>query len=502
MKILRLSFLGLILALVFIGCGESSIDDSVGKGGPNISPFEINNEDIKGSINSEILESETLALLTETEEENDLLEENEPKNDLGNNNEIEEEISKKVDDVILEESQKIINPKIELDVSKGKWKEVIKQPLETLSLEFYKDSKNKIKEYNKEIKILRDEIKKIKNNDNLSKDEIKTEIKDINLLIKAKRDLIKDVRSKIGYSRIQSGVFTNFANQPLYLNVNNVTKTGWYRLRLYGKNVNGKLPDFYKMFNISVINETTGKNQGGIFLKASEDVYNTASMLVYIEEGDSVLNLLWTNDAYKKNEYDTNLQIKKVSLKYSKAVNKRGNLSRNSFQYDSVDGRFFWDEESVRTYWANQTINFNFPDLKSGKYKVIITAKNYGLLGLSSEYKNFEVDVDADGVFGRAKIKADADKYKNGSVVLDLTGGDTYLSLTWVNDSYKEGEYDANIQIKKIRLKRVGDSERSAITSYLFGSYIRLNRMKIFGTLIFLLIIISGLVVYNKRENH
>jgi hypothetical protein len=294
---------------------------------------------------------------------------------------------------------------------------------------------------------------------------------------------------------------TYWANEPLYLRVEKVQQAGWYMLEIDAKN-NGELPNFYKQFNISVFNETTDEGVGGIQINASDEAYKIGSMRVYLAEGDTDLLLKWTNDAYREGKYDANIQISNVSLALEEAEAPRyqkGKLVRMADEYSSVDGRFFWDNNSVRTYWADQTIGFSFPDLEPGKYRVTIHAKNYGSLPLPDNYDHFRVAVEGDGTSGEARISATEKGWRHGSTVLDLTGGDTEIFLTWLNDSYREDEYDANIQIHKIQLQRVGDSERSALAAYLLGSTAG-NTIMIIGALAFLLTTIICITLLNKRR--
>lgn len=296
------------------------------------------------------------------------------------------------------------------------------------------------------------------------------------------------------------GIYTAWSNQVLRITISNIKEAGWYTIAVSAKNIYGPLPDFYKYFTISAYNENSSKSIGGISIKASDNTLNKGSMRVYLEpnsSGQAIVVLKWINDAYKQGEYDANILIGKVAVWKSKNQKPKKNLSRNAFQYSQVDGRFFWDEKSVYTYWENQTISFFFPNLESGKYEIEITAKNNGIV--PPKYKEFEVLVDADGVSGTAKINADADKYNKGGVVLDLTGGDTSVSLTWLNDMYKEGVYDANIQIKKLKLKKIGDSKRSKFAAYLLGTKSG-NRVMLGGIFGVLLISIAGISVWNRKK--
>jgi hypothetical protein len=90
------------------------------------------------------------------------------------------------------------------------------------------------------------------------------------------------------------GIHTYWANEDLFLDVKNNCKAGWYRLRMEARNYDGKLPDFYSHFAVMVKNQRTDKWVGGLLIKASDNNYQTGSMLVYLPEGNTRLNLLWT----------------------------------------------------------------------------------------------------------------------------------------------------------------------------------------------------------------
>ena len=372
-----------------------------------------------------------------------------------------------------------------LDISAGRWFQTPQGKAGNVNPADYNRKADTIKDLRAKIRDLR---KSMKDGD---KSEVRAEIRDL-------MKQIQNIRNQIGYGTEQKGIHTYWANENLYLRIHNVPKAGLYRVRVVAKNY-GALPEFYDYFNITVNNDTLGKNVGGIFIKASESSYNRGSSLVYLQKGDTDLNLLWTNDAYKEKEYDANIQISNVSLEQFSGERKMSKLVRRSHQFSEVQGRFFWDRNSVTTYWSDQTIGFNFPDLQPGKYRVIVTAKNYGTLPLPPNYREFEVSVDADGTSGLAKIPASANNWERGFAVLDLTGGNTDIYLTWMNDKYRENEYDANIQIKTIRLQRIGNSERSALAAYLLGATGR-NKSIVAGGFAFLMMAIAVLVLWNRRR--
>ena len=335
---------------------------------------------------------------------------------------------------------------IALDTSKGRWFVTGEAELNG------RPSKEERAELKKQIKALQKEIKGLSKGDKAAKAALQAQV--------------RTLREKYGHGHKQKGIHTYWANEKLYLRVKNNCQPGWYRLRVVAKNISGPLPDFYKMFNISAHNETNNVPLGGLFVKASDKNYKRGRMLVYLAEGDTDLRLLWTNDAYEKGVYDANIQIRGITLKYKAKVKLRTKMTRKAHQYCHTNGTWFWDNNTARTYWKNQTIGFCFNGLAAGKYEVEVAAKNYGKV--PAGYKAFEVMVAGDGVADQTSIDANEKAFKKGKAVLDLRGGNVMVALTWLNDRYvpEKGE-DANIQIKKIRLKRIGDSQRSAFVGYI-----------------------------------
>ncbi len=267
----------------------------------------------------------------------------------------------------------------------------------------------------------------------------------------------------------KKGFYTFWARQTLLLKVRGNCEAGWYKLMVKATNTRGPLPDFYSNFNLNVQDNISGRTKGGMLIKAKDNGYHMGQMYVYLEAGDTDLNLMWTNDAYKKGVYDANILIADVMLHKNPTQRVRKNDERSAVNYCYEKGRWFYnaDEGTARTYWRNQTIGFCFYDLPAGTYEVEIEARNYGKTGLPPGYKNFQVNVAADGVAGEAIVPAHEKAFKKGKVVLDLRGGDATVNLTWLNDRYKKGEYDANIEIRSVRLKRIGDSSRTGLSAFL-----------------------------------
>lgn len=333
-----------------------------------------------------------------------------------------------------------------------------------------------------------------------------TENKDIYLATQDKRkekaQELKRLRAELGYGKKQRGLTTYWANQDIILNMNDINKSGWYELSIDAMNNPGSIPESYGAFNISVRNDLTGENIGGMQIPASDEKYQRGKMYVYLEEGDNRLSIRWTNDYYKKGQYDANINISRISLGYSKSMTKQYEKGiRTANHYSEVDGRFFWDSESVHTYWAGQTIGFEYKDLEPGKYKIVVQAKNYGSLGLPDTYENYEIDIEAStGESVKMNLPASDEQYKTARAELSLQGGDTTIYLTWLNDAYKKDVYDANIQYKKIRLVRTGDLDDSALTAYLLGTQSG-NRMILIFAFIIISVTAAAISIFHKKNN-
>lgn len=168
----------------------------------------------------------------------------------------------------------------------------------------------------------------------------------------------------------------------------------------------------------------------------------------------------------------------------------------NANKHCYTKGRFFYEGKTARTYWANQTIGYCFNDLKPGMYEVRVKAKNYGSTGLPPNYNEFKVNVAADGISNGINIKASDTKYHSSVALLDLRGGDTVVNLTWTNDKWKKGVYDANIMYRKVVLRRVGDSERAGLAAYV-GQHS--STIVIMLSLIVALAALGMIMAYRKR---
>ncbi len=382
-----------------------------------------------------------------------------------------------------------------LDSSQGRWYEETKKEL------FSEADAAAIKA---QIQTLRGEIKAILasykdkvvndnkgNKDNKDKTEAKARIKQI-------REQIAVLRAKIGNGgRVQSGIYTNWANENLKLNVKR-GEPGWYRIIIVAKN-RGTLPSNYDRFTFSV-NNSGNETVAGISVKASDNVYHRGSADIKLDNpAGTTLNIVWTNDAYMKDKYDANVNIKKVVLKKikepkEKAVNAK-HLNGDEFSF--MDGRWFFENKAAHTFWANQIIGYTFKNLEEGEYEVTVTAKNFDSLPLEKNYKEFNVEIDSDYDSASMNIKADDKNWNHEKVTMNFAEGDTTLYINWTNDVYKENTYDSNIMIKTISIKKV---QKSSLTAFLLRTKPG-NKVFILGAFLMLSGLIFGLYLKNKNTS-
>jgi len=372
------------------------------------------------------------------------------------------------------------------DLSEGKWYVTPDAELDIKKSVTYSADKDKINAYSKQIEKLQEDLK----GGAIDTDTYLEELKSIS-------DKAGKIRDIIGYDVTQSGVHAFHGDQPLLLSIKDNENPGWYDLKVTAKNYDGAIPDWYSHFNITVYDETNGKELGGLFVKATDNTYQRGGMQVYLAKGSTDLKLNWTNEIFKKGVYDANLQIKNILLTYAQRVFHKNKKFRTALQYSSTDGQWFWSEEGAKSFLPDQVIGFNFPDLEPAKYMITVNAKNSGKL--PDKYKNFILHIYADGIDGELNIKASDKKFMKGSTTMDLTGGNTEIYLTWINDEYLEGSYDTNILIKSIELKKTGKSKRSAIVASLLKASGQ-DRMLLIGPMLVLVLLLSALYTWNRKK--
>lgn len=94
------------------------------------------------------------------------------------------------------------------------------------------------------------------------------------------------------------------------------------------------------------------------------------------------------------------------------------------------------------------------------------------------------------------RIPAHNKGWKQGESTINLPAGDTTLYLTWLNDQWVDGEYDANIKIESIDVKKI---KASSLTAYLLKTKPG-NRLFILIAFLVISGILSGIYVKNRMK--
>ena len=370
-----------------------------------------------------------------------------------------------------------------IDSSYGKWYEVAESQL--IPGNTAKDIKARIAQLRAQIKDIRNDFKKGKN----KRDDAVAEIKAI-------RKQIAELRASIGNGgSTTGGIVTYWAKQNLYMNIKG-GQPGWYRLVIVAKN-QGVLPDDYDRFSFSV--EDGSDSIASISVKASDKAYFRGSAIVRLDKmAGTQLNILWTNDAYLKDKYDANVNIKKIALIKIREPKQKLKATKRfkGDQYSVVDGRWFFDKHEAYTFWADQVIGYTFKNMEEGQYEVTIEATNHGTLPLPKNYREFLVEVDSEYDSATVAIPADEKHFKKEKFTLNFPEGDSTVYFTWVNDSYKENSYDANIKIKSIKVKKI---KQSNLTAYLLKTKPG-NRVFILSAFLMISAVLLGIYMKNRKS--
>lgn len=482
MKFLHKAIAGMLLCSAIAACADKT--GSRGPGGFAATPADLSlNPDIDKAIDS----SEVTDDMVNPVSDKSSLASPEMSGEAGVEGSSETAVSPRK--IVLRERDNALRPRLSLDTHDGRW---FRTPLAELTLPQGIDYEAGKKEMEAKRAILH-ELQAALKKGGEGADDIKARIA-------ALREEMQSLRYRIGYGRTQMGIHTYWANQNLLLRVKNVQTPGIYRLGVIAKNM-GPLPPGYRYFNISVRDRDRKKALGGLCIEASDTLYRRGAMEIELEPGSTRLNLVWTNEAWQKSGPRAVIQIKNIDLRFARKARVRtasGEIVRTARHYSRMQGIFYWTAAGAVSYWKDQSLVFNFPALRPGAYEISVWARNHDG-PLPAGYRTFDVSIDSDGVEGSVRIPADGRVFRKGTTLLDLTGGDTDLSLTWRNDRYREGTYDTNIEIDRVTLRRRGESKRSAVAAYLIGTNTG-NRVLVFGALVVLVVVNVGISLWIKRR--
>ncbi|MCB1172856.1 MAG: hypothetical protein KDK39_04795, partial [Leptospiraceae bacterium] len=105
---------------------------------------------------------------------------------------------------------------------------------------------------------------------------------------------------------------TYWANQTIGYCFDNL-ESGIYEVRVSAKNYGAAgLPADYQAFAVNVAADGVSEN---ISIQASDTAYKSSLALLDVRGGDTVVNLVWTNDKYKQGVYDANIMYRQISLR-------------------------------------------------------------------------------------------------------------------------------------------------------------------------------------------
>jgi|GEM_PF-6300774 len=374
------------------------------------------------------------------------------------------------------------NMALALDTTAGNWYVTPEKRL--FSKETAAAAKNRIKALHTQIYT----VKKLVKNGALSREEGREQTGILRSALAAQRDIIGSGGA------LQRGIHTFQANESLHLTVCDA-EPGWYTITVVAKNL-GPLPGGYHRFSMTLLNKSSETVAGNFSIKAREKAYSRGRLIFQLKEpGDRILDLLWDNDA-RDEKGDANIQIKDIRLKKIKKPRFTLRPVRRGREYSYLDGRWFFEKHNAYTYHANQTIGYTFYNLTDGSYEFIIKAKNRSKTGLPVNYEGFRIEINSDNNSDEIIIPASDKKWTRGKVALLFPEGDATVYLTWLNDTFSEGEHDTNLAIQMVSLRKTANSNMSA---YLMKTTTG-NRVIITGILLALILLISGISLANRKK--
>lgn len=148
-------------------------------------------------------------------------------------------------------------------------------------------------------------------------------------------------------------------------------------------------------------------------------------------------------------------QYKNGKVKHDDALARLKAIRKKIADLRSTIGNGGRTQDGIMTYWANQNLYLNIKSGQPGWYRLVIVAKNIGVLPDDYDRFCFNVNNGSDTIAG-ISVKASDNAYFRGSAIikLDKMAG-TQLNILWTNDAYLQNKYDANVNIKKIALIKI-----------------------------------------------
>jgi Ca-dependent carbohydrate-binding module xylan-binding len=117
---------------------------------------------------------------------------------------------------------------------------------------------------------------------------------------------------------------------------------------------------------------------------------------------------------------------------------------------ESIKELFGYDEPQERLFFfANGSAEFLVKLPADGKYEIVVTASG---TRAEKELARFKLACDAKTVGKETELKEEAEK--EYTFAANLKAGERKLSIEFTNDLYKEGEYDRNLFIHALAVKK------------------------------------------------
>ena len=217
---------------------------------------------------------------------------------------------------------------------------------------------------------------------------------------------------------------------------------------------------FNFLFNV----EIDGAKKGMLAMPGSTTGYKTGLLPISIGAGIHTVRLTWINDAYTALLYDANLRLQSVSftpegmtppMASSAPEPTPAALPISFTAAQATVTSSGWTLAGTERYtWSPGTWLEYRTDFGPGAtYTLGVTAgnqKNPAAPGLPGGF-TFLLNVTVDGVSkGAFPVPGLASGYATGIMKLTIPAGTHTVRLTWTNDLYVPGTYDANIRVQGV----------------------------------------------------
>jgi hypothetical protein len=117
---------------------------------------------------------------------------------------------------------------------------------------------------------------------------------------------------------------------------------------------------------------------------------------------------------------------------------------------ESIKDLFGYDEPQERLYfYANGSAEFLVKVPADAKYQVVVTASG---TRAEKELARFKLTADAKLLGKETELKEEGEK--EYTFAANLKAGEHKLAIEFTNDLYKEGEYDRNLFVHAIQVKK------------------------------------------------